>query len=121
MLSSSFRSAARRLQLATTLLLKIAAFGLFASLALQASAAGDRPIKSRVAPVYPDLAKHLRIGGIVVVEAVVDPAGKVIEVKAISGSKVLSYAAEEAVRKWTFAPAPEKSTESVDIKFALAE
>jgi len=59
--------------------------------------------------------------GTVVVEAVVDPAGKVIEVKAVSGSKVLSYAAEEAVRKWTFVPAPEKSTETVDIKFALAE
>ena len=121
MLSSPLRSAARRLPSITTLLLRIATCTLVATLALHAAAAGDRAIKTRVAPLYPDLARHLRIAGTVVVEAVVDPAGKVIEVKAVSGSKVLSYAAEEAVRKWTFVAAPEKSTETVDIKFALAE
>jgi len=119
MLTSPLRSAAHRLQRATTHLLRIAAFALFAALALHAAAAADRAVKSRVAPAYPDLARHLKIEGTVVVEAVVDPAGKVTEAKAVTGSKVLSYAAEEAVRKWTFVPAPEKSTETVEIKFSL--
>jgi len=121
MLSSSLRSAAHRLQSTTTHLLRIAIFALLAALALHAAAAGDRTIKSRVAPVYPDVAKRLKIDGLVVIEAVVDPNGKVVDVKTISGNKALSYAAEEAVRKWTFAPEPEKSTERVDIRFALAQ
>jgi len=85
------------------------------------AAEGIRAVKSRVAPLYPELARHLKIEGIVVVQAVVDPAGKVTDVKAVTGSKVLSYAAEEAVRKWTFVPAPDKSTENVEIKFALTQ
>ena len=121
MSNSPLRSAARRVQRAAPRLFRIAACILFAALALHAAAAGGRAVKSRVAPLYPDLARHLKIEGTVVVEAVVDPAGKVIEVKAVTGSKVLSYAAEEAVRKWTFVPAPAQSTENVEIKFALRE
>jgi len=121
MLSSQLRSAGRRLPRITAKLHRITAFGLFAAITLHAAAAGDRTIKTRVAPLYPDLANRMRIAATVVGEAVVGPEGKVIDVKALSGSKVLSYAAEEAVRKWTFVPAPEKSTGTVDIKFALAE
>ena len=120
MFVNSFRSAACRAYRAMPHLFRIAAFALFAVFALHA-AAGDRAVKSRVAPLYPDIARHLKIEGTVVVEAVVDPAGKVTGVKAVTGSKVLSFAAEEAVRKWTFVPAPEQSTENVEIKFALKE
>ncbi|MGA2652350.1 MAG: energy transducer TonB [Terracidiphilus sp.] len=121
MLKSPLRSAARRVQGATPRFLRIAAFAFFAALVLYAAAAGNRGVKSRVTPQYPELARHLKIEGTVVVEAVVDPAGKVTDVKAVTGSKVLAYAAEEAVRKWTFVPAPEKSTENVEIKFALGQ
>ena len=121
MLISPLRSAVRRVQRATPRLLRVAAFALFAALALHANAAGVRAVKSRVAPLYPDLARHLKIEGTVVIEAVVDPAGKVTDAKAVSGSKVLSYAAEEAVRKWTFVLAPDQSTENVEIKFALTQ
>ena len=113
--------AIRRVQRTTARLLRIATFVLFAALALHAAAAGNRSVKSRVAPQYPDLARHLKIEGTVVVEAVVDPNGKVVDAKAVTGSKVLSYAAEEAVRKWVFVAAPDKSTESVEIRFALAQ
>jgi TonB family protein len=119
--NTSPHSTVRSVQRATLRLVRIAAFGLFAVLALHASAATARAVKSRVAPLYPDLARHLRIEGTVVVEAVVDPTGKVTDVKAVTGSKVLSYAAEEAVRKWIFVPASDKSTENVEIKFALTQ
>jgi TonB family protein len=114
-------STVRLVQRTTLRLLRIASFALFVALALHATAASVRPVKTRVPPIYPDLAKHLRIEGTVVVEAVVDPAGKVTDAKAVTGSKVLSYAAEEAVRKWTFVPAPDQSTENVEIKFALTQ
>jgi hypothetical protein len=41
-------------------------------------------------------------------------------VKAISGSKTLSPAAEDAVRKWRFVPGPDISHVDVSVKFEMA-
>jgi TonB family protein len=71
--------------------------------------------------LYPELAKRMRITGVVRVEATVDADGKVTAVKALSGSHVLSPAAEEAVSKWKYAPADAASTVEVDINFALGQ
>ncbi|MGA9669306.1 MAG: energy transducer TonB [Terracidiphilus sp.] len=98
-------------------LLQVAALALVAGTAMHANAAENRATKSRVAPVYPEMAKRLKISGIVVIEATVDPEGKVGDVKTISGNRLLAPAAEDAVRKWKFVAAPAKSTESVEINF----
>jgi TonB family protein len=82
-------------------------------------AAERRPVKQRVAPVYPEVAKRLKVTGIVKLEVTVDAAGRVKDVKTLSGNRMLSMAAEEAVYKWRFAPAPADSTESLDIDFEL--
>lgn len=81
--------------------------------------AEQRPIKQRVAPVYPEVAKRLRVTGVVKLEVAVDSGGKVKEVKTLSGNHMLSIAAEEAVYKWKFAPAAAESTENLDIDFEL--
>lgn len=86
---------------------------------LPARAAEDRPVRSRVAPVYPEIAKRMRIAGTVRVEATVDAAGKVTSAKAVSGSHTLGPAAEEAVIKWKYAPAEATSTVEVDVNFTL--
>lgn len=91
----------------------------FVVLAIPAHAAGDRGIAARVAPVYPELAKRMKITGAVKVEATVDAAGKVTEAKAISGSKILEPAAEEAVRKWKFETGAASSTVEVEVNFAM--
>ena len=62
----------------------------------------------------------MKITGQVKIEATVDADGKVTEVKTLSGSRTLSPAAEEAVRKWKFAPADATTTENVDVNFAIA-
>jgi TonB family protein len=100
-------------------LMQTAALAMIVLLASQALAASNREVQSRVAPVYPELAKRMKITGIVEVEATVDPDGKVIGAKAISGSTVLSPAAAEAVRHWKFAPGAEQSTVDVHVNFAL--
>jgi len=46
------------------------------SVALPVSAADARAIKSRVPPIYPEIAKRMRISGQVKVEATVSPRGK---------------------------------------------
>lgn len=121
MLNNPFRAAVRRIQCSRRLVLQAVSFVLIAGMALQAAAAGERTIKSRVAPVYPEVAKRLKITGIVVIEASVDADGKVTEVKTVSGNRMLSIAAEEAVSKWKFVPGPKNTTESVAINFHLAE
>ena len=100
-------------------LFQVAALVLMATMAMPARAGDDRAVKSRVAPAYPEIARRMRITGIVKVEATVDPDGKVTDVKTLTGSRALSPAAEDAVRKWKFAPAAAPSTVEVEVNFAL--
>jgi len=103
------------------LLFQAAALGLLLAMALPARAGDDRAIKTRVAPVYPEIARRMKVAGVVRLEATVDPQGKVKEVKTVSGNHMLSVAAEDAVRQWRFAPAPEDSTVNVDVNFAATQ
>lgn len=99
-------------------LLAMAIIAMIMSLSLHA-ADSERPIKSRVAPVYPEIAKRMRISGAVKIAATVAPDGSVTATKAVSGNKMLSGAAEEAVHKWKFVSAAEESTVEVSINFDL--
>ena len=83
--------------------------------------AEDRAVKSRVPPVYPELAKRMRISGAVKVEATVDADGKVTDVKTINGNRALATAAEDAVRKWKFAPGAGVSVVELEINFSLGQ
>ena len=84
-----------------------------------AGRADQRAIKQRVAPVYPEIAKRLRVTGMVKLAVSVNAEGKVTDVKTVSGNHMLSTAAEDAVYKWKFAPASGDSTEALDINFEL--
>lgn len=98
-----------------------AALALILAMALPTRAADERAVKSRVMPIYPEIAKHMKISGVVSVVATVEPDGKVSDAKAVSGNHALSPAAEEAVRKWRFVPADTQSTVTVEVNFALAQ
>jgi TonB family protein len=100
-------------------LMQVCVVALGLVLALPARAADERAVKSKVAPTYPEIAKRMRIGGMVQVEATVDADGKVIDAKAVNGNRVLEPAAEDAVRKWKFEPGPGPSKVTVEINFAL--
>lgn len=114
-----FRFNSCRLRRAGIRLLRAAAVALL--MAMPARASDNRAVKFRVPPAYPEIAKHLKIEGVVKIEATVDPDGKVIDVKTLSGNRVLSPAAEDAVRKWRFAPAPAESSVTVDINFVVSQ
>lgn len=92
---------------------------LLAGLAMPGRAADERAVKSRVVPVYPEIAKRMRISGVVKVEVTVDADGKVVEVKPVSGNQMLSNAAQDAVRKWKFAPGEGQATMQLSINFDL--
>jgi TonB family protein len=102
-------------------LLQAAALAAIVALALPAWAGDDRAIKSRVTPVYPEIAKRMRITGEVQLEATVDAQGKVKEVKPVSGNHMLEVAAEDAVRQWRFAPGDGDSVVTVSVNFTLSQ
>jgi TonB family protein len=101
-------------------LMQAAALALVVILALPAQA-GDRSVKTRVAPTYPEIAKRMKISGVVKVEVTVDAEGKVTAVKTLAGNRMLSTAAEDAVRRWKFSSAASTTTEDVDINFSLGQ
>jgi protein TonB len=57
-----------------------------------------------VAPVYPDLAMKAHVEGIVIIEATIDPRGRVVNATVLKGVPVLDEAALEAVRQWVYTP-----------------
>jgi TonB family protein len=97
-----------------------AALALVVTLAMPAGAADERSVKSRVAPIYPDIAKRMKIEGVVNIQATVEPNGKVSDAKSVGGNLILAPAAEDAVRKWVFEAAPASSKVKVDVNFVLA-
>jgi len=56
------------------------------------------------APIYPTLAQQSHIQGIVVIEAIIDERGNVVEMHAISGHPLLIPAAMKAVSQRKYAP-----------------
>ena len=57
-----------------------------------------------VPPVYPPVAQSARIQGIVILEAIIGPDGKVAEVKVLRSVALLDQAAVNAVRQWEYTP-----------------
>jgi TonB family protein len=79
--------------------------------------AETRHVEKRVQPVYPELARRMRITGVVRVTATVSADGNVTDAKATNGNQMLTSAAEEAVRKWKFAQSDASSSEVVEVSF----
>lgn len=83
------------------------------------AAAEDRAVKSKVAPIYPEIAKRMRASGTVSIEATVDASGNVTDAKAVDGNRLLAPAAEDAVRKWKFESGASVTKVKVEINFAM--
>jgi TonB family protein len=82
----------------------------------QASAESARKIVRQTAPVYPETARKIGLGGTVKVVAVIAADGDVKSVEPVGGSPLLIKAAEDAVAKWKFAPGAE-SRQTVELHF----
>jgi TonB family protein len=101
------------------IILQAVAVALTVVLALPAGAADARAIKTRVPPVYPEIAKRMRICGEVRIEARISADGKVKSTREVSGNRLLGEAAEQAVHQWTFEPGTGEATVTVAVNFSL--
>ena len=77
-----------------------------------------------VPPQYPQVARQMRLQGVVVLDLQIDNAGSVKGAKVVSGSPLLTAAAIDATRRWHFQPATlgdraVPSTETVKVSFSL--
>jgi TonB family protein len=79
--------------------------------------AENRKVEKRVQPIYPEIAKRMHVGGLVRVSVTVAPDGSVTDARAVNGNKMLTLAAEEAVKKWKFVATDAQSTVDIDINF----
>lgn len=57
-----------------------------------------------VRPDYPVLAKQMKVQGAVVLQALIDRAGRIQELHVVTGPAILASAAQEAVKQWRFKP-----------------
>ena len=55
-------------------------------------------------PIYPQLAKVAKVQGTVVIDAVIDERGNVVEAHVVSGPGLLIPAALQAITSWKYQP-----------------
>ena len=77
----------------------------------------SRKAKTRVAPIYPDVARRMNIAGTVRLAVVVSPNGTVKSSKPVGGHPLLVSAAMDAIKRWKFESAPTESSGVVEFKF----
>jgi len=98
-------------------LLKLGIGVLVLALGIAAQEKSERKLVRKVEPIYPPLARQLRLSGAVKMVLQVTSEGKVASVQTIGGNPILAGAAEGAVKQWKFEPAPKESSEPVTISF----
>jgi protein TonB len=63
------------------------------------------PVKiADVLPAYPPLARSARVEGVVIIEAIIDPMGRVTDARVLRSIPLLDAAALDAVRQWRYSP-----------------
>jgi len=82
-----------------------------------AQTAKGRKVITRIEPEYPETLKHLYIGGIVRIQAVVGPNGTVESTRLLGGNPILGQAAMKAVKQWKYSNANSKELLEVKVEF----
>ena len=77
----------------------------------------ERKVITKIAPVYPALAKRMHVSVVVKLEVVISANGEVKSTSALGGNPVLIEAAINAVRKWKFAAGHEQTSETIQLLF----
>lgn len=77
-----------------------------------------RKVISRLAPVYPQVARTMKLSGTVKLDVLVEPAGNVKAVQIKGGNPLLAQSAQNAVRGWKWERSDRETTEHVECYFS---
>jgi TonB family protein len=75
-----------------------------------------KPISNPV-PRYPELAKNLRLSGVVKVQIVIAPDGKITSTKVLGGHPLFVSSVEDTLKNWKYAPANTETTTQLEFNF----
>jgi TonB family protein len=76
-----------------------------------------RKLVTQVEPDYPPDLKRAAIGGVVRLDIVVAPGGKVDNVIVTGGNPILAESATRAVKQWKYAPATTTTNIKINVRF----
>src|SRR5438552_9996594 len=76
-----------------------------------------RKVKTKTAPLYPELARRMNVSGKVKIEVVITPDGRVKSTRVVGGHPLLVQACQDAVKEWKFATSSEETTQVVEFEF----
>ena len=91
---------------------------------------GDLPVPPTkivdARPIYPEIARAARVEGTVVIEAMLDTAGRVTQSRVVKSVPLLDQAALDAVRQWRYRPSvygghPVAVLMTITIRFTLQQ
>lgn len=85
--------------------------------ALRATGQEARKALSKPQPVYPELARQLKLAGAVRIEVVVGADGKIKDTTVVGGYPILVEAALKAVRDWKYEKASSETKVELEFKF----
>lgn len=79
---------------------------------------------AQVAPVYPEMARRIRLEGVVNLNAVIGADGRILNLTAVSGHPWLVKAALDAVQHWRYQPTtlneqPTEVVTTIEVRFTL--
>ncbi|MDD8027858.1 MAG: energy transducer TonB, partial [Acidobacteriota bacterium] len=79
-----------------------------------------------VAPAYPAAAREAMVEGVIILEAMIDTRGRVVNVKVLRSIPLLDQAAVDAVRQWIYEPfifkgKPHPAIFTVTVRFTLKD
>lgn len=76
-----------------------------------------RKVISKVEPTYPQMARTMKLIGVVRLEALVTPDGTAKTIQVKGGNPVLAQSAQSAVRAWKWVKSDHESTEVLEFHF----
>jgi len=85
--------------------------------AVKLPAQESRKVLSNPAPVYPEIARKLLLTGVVKVQIVIAPDGKIKSTNVVGGHPVLVKAVEDALKISMYAPASSETSTQLEFYF----
>ena len=78
----------------------------------------------KVIPVYPQMARNIRVQGMVLFSAVIGRDGSILNLTLLSGHPLLAPAARDAIRQWRYSPTflngdPVEVATTIEVNFIL--
>jgi len=76
-----------------------------------------RKLLSNPTPPFPEIARRMHLAGVVKVQIVIAPDGKITSTKVLGGHPLFVSSVEDALKNWKYAPASAETTTQLEFNF----